>query len=53
MVLRKQLLSVLSELNIEDAYANNQFKKELEAHTHQLETLTDWSRAKRLTPKYV
>ena len=34
-------------------FSNDQFKKELELHTHQLETLTDWGRAKRLKPKYV
>jgi len=53
VVLRQQLLSVLNELNMDDAFTNDQFKKELELHTHQLETLTDWSRAKKLKPKYV
>ena len=53
VVLRQQLLSVLNELNMDDAFTNDQFKKELELHTHQLETLTDWSRAKKFTPKYV
>ncbi len=53
VVLRHQLLSILNELDMDDAFTNDQFKKELEAHNHQLETLTDWSRDKRLTPKYV
>ena len=53
VVLRQQLLSVLRTLSMENAFTNDQFKKELEPHTHQLETLADWSRAKKLTPKYV
>ena len=53
VVLRQQLLSVLNELNMDDAFTNDQFKKELEPHTHQLETLTDWSRAKKFRHKCV
>ena len=48
--LRDQLLKTLSQLNMEEAFINENFKEGLKANNYQLELLADWSKAKKFVP---
>ena len=48
--LRDQLLKTLSQLNMEEAFINENFKEDLKANNYQLELLADWSKAKKFVP---
>jgi len=52
-VLREKLLKILSELNMDKAFINSEFKEKLESHNHQLEVLADWSKPERIKPTYL
>ena len=52
-VLRDQLLKTLSQLNMEEAFINENFKEALTTHNHQLETLSDWSKPKKFIPIHI
>ena len=52
-VLRNQLLKTLSQLNMEEAFINENFKEALTTHNHQLETLSDWSKPKKFIPIHI
>ena len=50
LVLRQKLLAVLGELNMEQAFINDEFKEKLEPFNHHLEVTADWSKPKKLIP---
>ena len=42
--LRADFVSLIDRLNLEEAYVDPDFKKELQAREHQIEMLADWSK---------
>ena len=44
LVLGEKLVSILNEINMDEAFINDAFKEKLEPHNHQLEVLADWSK---------
>ena len=53
VILREKLLKILSELNMDKAFINSEFKEKLESHNHQLEVLADWSKPEKVKIKYL
>ena len=52
LVLGEKLVSILNEIDMEEAFINDAFKEKLEPHNHQLEVLADWSKPERIKPTY-
>ena len=48
MVLGEKLVSILNEIDMEEAFINDAFKEKLEPHNHQLEVLADWSKPEKI-----
>ena len=48
LVLGERLVSILNEIDMEEAFINDAFKEKLEPHNHQLEVLADWSKPKKI-----
>ena len=42
--LRADFVSLIDRLNLEEAYLDPGFKKEIQAREHQIEMLADWSK---------
>ena len=47
LVLGEKLVSILNEIDMEEAFINDAFKEKLEPHNHQLEVLADWSKPEK------
>ena len=47
LVLGEKLISILNEIDMEEAFINDAFKEKLEPHNHQLEVLADWSKPEK------
>ena len=48
LVLGEKLVSILNEIDMEEAFINDAFKEKLEPHNHQLEVLADWSKPEKI-----
>jgi len=47
-VLGEKFISILREINMEQAFINDGFKEKLKSHNHQLEVLADWSKPEKI-----
>ena len=47
-VLGEKFISILREMNMEQAFINDGFKEKLKSHNHQLELLLDWSKPEKI-----